>query len=60
MFIQMFQLSQRDTRTLMDEPKENLVIGFHVLRCEANRKFRSGVNLENTLERNLDFPESKT
>lgn len=56
----MFQLSQRDTRTLMDEPKENLVIGFHVLRCEANRKFRSGVNLENTLERNLDFPESKT
>jgi hypothetical protein len=35
-----FQLSQRDTRVMIDKPRENFVIGFHILRCEENRTYR--------------------
>ena len=34
------QLSQRDSRTLLMENKENLVIGFIIMKVEKNRKFR--------------------
>ena len=35
------QLSQRDARsTLLSDQRQNLVIGFHIMKVEANRRFR--------------------
>ncbi len=34
------QLSQRDTRALTIEEKDNLVIGYCILKVEINRKYR--------------------
>ena len=34
----LLQLTQRDTRLMLDLTP--LIIGFHILKCESNRKFR--------------------
>ena len=35
------QLSQKDARsTLLSDQRQNLVIGFHVMKVEANRRYR--------------------
>ena len=34
------QLSQRDSRSLLMENKETLIIGFTILKVESNRKYR--------------------
>jgi calpain-5 len=34
------QLSQRDSRSLLMDTQENLVIGFSILKVESNRKYR--------------------
>ena len=35
------QLSQKDARsTLLSDQRQNLVIGFHIMKVEANRKYR--------------------
>ena len=35
------QLSQKDARsTLLSDQRQNLVIGFHIMKVEANRRYR--------------------
>ena len=48
------QLSQKDARsTLLSDQRQNLVIGFHIMKVEANRIYRihkvGTLNLKNEI-----------
>ena len=53
------QLSQRDSRSLLMETKEKLVIGFTILKVEQNRKFRLHQFSEEQIAAKSDYIKSK-
>ena len=53
------QLSQRDSRSLLMEKKENLIIGFTILKVEFNRKYRLHQFSDEQIINKSDYIKSK-
>ena len=53
------QLSQRDTRSLLMENKDTLIIGFTILKVEFNRKYRLHQFSEEQIVNKSDYIKSK-
>ena len=53
------QLSQRDSRSLLMDNKETLIIGFTVLKVEFNRKYRLHQFSEEQIVIKSDYIKSK-
>ena len=53
------QLSQRDSRSLLMDNKETLIIGFTVLKVEFNRKYRLHQFSEEQIVNKSDYIKSK-